>query len=50
MTHKFGGGMSYAVATSSAGAAHNDDNNPDLGLDLDTTTDVMSQLEDAPDL
>jgi hypothetical protein len=44
----YGVGMSYAVGTSSAGAAHDDDD-PDLGLDLDTTVDVVSQLEDAPD-
>jgi hypothetical protein len=36
----YGARMSYAVGTSSAGAAHDDDD-PDLGLDLDTTTDVL---------
>jgi hypothetical protein len=35
--------------TSSTGAAHDDDDDPDLGLDLDTTADVLSQLEDALD-
>jgi hypothetical protein len=44
----YGVGMSYAVGMSSASAAH-DDGDPDLGLDLDTTVDVLSQLEDAPD-
>jgi hypothetical protein len=41
----FGAGSSYAVRTSSAGATHDDV----LDLGLDTTTDVLSQLEDAPD-
>jgi hypothetical protein len=45
----FGAGLSYATGTSSAGAAHDGDV-PDLGPDLDTTMDVLSQLEDAPDL
>jgi hypothetical protein len=45
----FGAGSSYAIRTSSAGAAHDDDI-PDLGTDLDTTADVLSQLEDAPGL
>jgi hypothetical protein len=45
----FGAGSSYAIGTSSAGPAHDDDI-PDLGPDLDTTVDVLSQLEDAPDL
>jgi hypothetical protein len=45
--HDFGVGSSYGARTSSAGAAHDD---PDLSLDLDTTADVLSQLEDAPDL
>jgi hypothetical protein len=44
----FGAGLSYATGTSSASAAHDDDV-PDLGPNLDTTTDVLSQLEDAPD-
>jgi hypothetical protein len=44
--HDFGVGSSYGAGTSSAGAAHDD---PDLSLDLDTTADVLSQLEDAPD-
>jgi hypothetical protein len=44
----FGAGLSYATGTSSASAAHDDDI-PDLGPNLDTTTDVLSQLEDAPD-
>jgi hypothetical protein len=37
----YGVGTSYAAETSSTGAAHDDDD-PDLGLNLDTTTDVMS--------
>jgi hypothetical protein len=45
----FGAGSSYAAGTSSAGAARDDDV-PDLGLDLNTTTDVLLQLEDAPNL
>jgi hypothetical protein len=45
----YGAGMSYAAGTSSTGAA-NDDDDVDLGLDLDTTADVLSQLEDPPDL
>jgi hypothetical protein len=44
----FGAGWSYAAGTSSTGAAHDDDV-PDLGPDLDTTADILSQLEDAPD-
>jgi hypothetical protein len=44
----FGAGSSYDARTSSAGAAHDDDV-PDLGPDLDTMTDVLSQLVDAPD-
>jgi hypothetical protein len=43
----YGAGTSYAAGTGSAGAAHDDDDT-DLGLDLNTTTDVLSQLEDAP--
>jgi hypothetical protein len=46
---KYGVGTSYVAGTSFAGAAHDDDN-PNLGLDIDTTVDVLSQLEDAPDL
>jgi hypothetical protein len=46
--HDFGVGSSYAAGTSSAGAAHDDDD-PDLGLDLNRMTDILSQLEDAPD-
>jgi hypothetical protein len=45
----FGAGSSYAAGTSSAGAARDDDI-PDLGLDLNTTADVLSQLKDALDL
>jgi hypothetical protein len=45
----YGAGMSYAAGTSSTGAA-NDNDDVDLGLDLDTTADVLSQLEDPPDL
>jgi hypothetical protein len=41
----FGAGSSYAVGTSSVGATHDDV--PVLGLD--TTTDVLSQLEDSLD-
>jgi hypothetical protein len=37
----FGAGLSYATGTSSASAAH-DDNVPNLGPNLDTTTDVLS--------
>jgi hypothetical protein len=37
----FGVGSIYAAEMSSTSAAHNDDI-PDLGLDLDTTTDVLS--------
>jgi hypothetical protein len=44
----FGAELSYATGTSSAGAAHDNDV-PDLGPDLDTTVDVLSQLDDAPD-
>jgi hypothetical protein len=44
----YGAGKSYAAETSSAGAAHDDDD-PDLGLDLNTMADVLSQLKDAPD-
>jgi hypothetical protein len=45
----FGAGSSYAVRTSSAGPARDDDV-LDLGLDLNTTADVLLQLEDAPNL
>jgi hypothetical protein len=45
----FGAKLSYATGTSSAGAAHDDDV-PELGSDLNTTTDVLSQHVDAPDL
>jgi hypothetical protein len=45
----YGAGTRYAAETSSAGAAHDDDD-PDLGLDLNTTADVLSQLKDALDL
>jgi hypothetical protein len=48
-SHDFGVGTNYAAATSSVVAAHNDDEDPNLGLNLDTTVDVLSQLEDAPD-
>jgi hypothetical protein len=44
----YGAEMSYATGTNSAGATHDDDD-PHLGLDLDTMADVLSQLEDAPD-
>jgi hypothetical protein len=44
----YGAWTSYAGGMSSAGVAHNDDN-LDLGLDLDTMADVLLQLEDAPD-
>jgi hypothetical protein len=44
----FGAGSSFAAGMSSASAAHDDDI-PDLGHDLNTTTDVLLQLEDAPD-
>jgi hypothetical protein len=43
----FGAGSSYAAGMSSAGVAHDDDV-PNLGPNLDTTADVLSQLEDAP--
>jgi hypothetical protein len=49
VTHDFGLGSSYFAGMSSADAAHDDDD-PDLGLDLDTMANVLSQLEDAPDL
>jgi hypothetical protein len=39
--HDFGVGSSYATRTSSTSAAHDDDD-PDLGFDLDTTADVLS--------
>jgi hypothetical protein len=45
----FGVELSDAVGISSTSAAHDDDI-PDLGLNLDTTVDVLLQLEDAPDL
>jgi hypothetical protein len=45
--HDFGVGSSYAAGTSSAGVAHDDDD-PDLGLNLDSMMDVLTQLEDAP--
>jgi hypothetical protein len=45
----FGAGSSYTTGTSSAGASHDDDV-PNLGPDLDAMTDVLSQLEGAPDL
>jgi hypothetical protein len=45
----FGVGLSYATGTSSAGAAHDNDI-PNLGLDLDIMVNVLSQLEDAPNL
>jgi hypothetical protein len=48
-SHDFDVGTSYAAATSSVVAAHDDDEDPNLGLNLDTTVDVLSQLEDAPD-
>jgi hypothetical protein len=44
----YGAGTSYAAGTSSVGAAHDDDD-PDMGLDFNTMTNVLSQLEDAPD-
>jgi hypothetical protein len=44
----FGDRSSYAARMSAASAAH-DDGIPDLGPNLDTTVDVLSQLEDAPD-
>jgi hypothetical protein len=49
VAHDFGLGSSYFAGMSSADAAHDDDD-PDLGLDLDTMANVLSQLEDAPDL
>jgi hypothetical protein len=49
MSHDFGAGTSYAAGMSFAGAADDDDDDPNLGLDLDTTADVLSQLEDALD-
>jgi hypothetical protein len=42
----FGARPSYATGMSSASAGHDDDY-PDLG-DIDTTADIQSQLEDAP--
>jgi hypothetical protein len=47
MGQDFDVGPRYATGMSSAGVAHDDDV-PDLGLDLDTTADVLLQLEDAP--
>jgi hypothetical protein len=44
----YGVGMSYVAGMSSVGATHNDDD-PNLGLDLDTMVDVLLQHEDAPD-
>jgi hypothetical protein len=44
----FGARSSYDAGTSSASAAHDDDV-PDLGPNLNTTADVLSQIEDAPD-
>jgi hypothetical protein len=41
----FGAGMSYAAGTNTSGAGHNDY----LDLGLDTTADILLQLEDAPD-
>jgi hypothetical protein len=41
----FGARPSYATRMSFVGARHNDY----LDLGLDTTTDIFSQLEDAPD-
>jgi hypothetical protein len=49
VNHDFGAEMSYSTRTSSTGAAHDDDDDPDLGLDFDIIADVLSQLEDAPD-
>jgi hypothetical protein len=48
-SHDFRAGTSYAARMSFAGATHDDDNDPNLGLDLDTTADVLSQLENALD-
>jgi hypothetical protein len=45
----FGAESSFATRTSSAGSAQDDDV-PDLGPDLNTMTDVLSHLEDAPNL
>jgi hypothetical protein len=45
----YGARTSYATGTSSTGAAHDNDD-PDLGLNLDTMVNVLSRLEDAPDL
>jgi hypothetical protein len=42
MSHNFGVGTSYAAGMSFTGAAHDDDDDPNLGLDLDTTADVLS--------
>jgi hypothetical protein len=53
--HNFGVGSRYGAMTSnvartsSAHAAHDNDD-PNLGLDLDTIVDALSQVEDAPDL
>jgi hypothetical protein len=41
-------GMEFGAGSSSAGASHDDDV-PNLGPDLDAMTDVLSQLEGAPD-
>jgi hypothetical protein len=45
----FGAGPSCAAGMSSTGARHDKDV-PEFSLDLDTMADVLSQLEDAPNL